>query len=120
MPERSVEAESRAPVMHDEDDVLCQSQGIEPPIEICGMVGEAIGLAWRFAGTPHADQVWHETTRQPAYVAYDVSPDIRRGRVPVEQHHRVAMSRVDIADFGIQHADATTRMRISGVDRQFH
>ena len=29
MPERSVEAESRAPVMHDEDDVLCQSQGIE-------------------------------------------------------------------------------------------
>jgi hypothetical protein len=37
-------------------------------------------------------------------------------RVPVQEHDRIATTRVDTADVRIEHADATARLRIGGID----
>src|SRR5207249_1417970 len=84
---------------------------VEPGVEISHVVGKPV-VAARGTGLPHADENGRQTPAETGDVRDDVAPDVRRRRVPVEEHDRVARARVDVGDFGVEDLDALARVRI--------
>jgi hypothetical protein len=88
--------------VHDERDVCGQAEGVEPGVEVVGVVGEAV--AGRGAGPAHADKIWGQAAAQVGDVRDDVAPQVRRGRVAVQEDYRVALAGFDVVHLGVEHA----------------
>jgi hypothetical protein len=71
---RPVEAESRAPIVHDQNDVRGQVQRIEPRIEIARVVDETVRARRRPSGLPHADQIRSQAAPALLDMGNDVAP----------------------------------------------
>src|SRR5439155_18550543 len=94
VPPRVVEAKRRPPVVNDERHVP-QAQRIDEAVDIAGMVEEAV-VKVGFVGLSHADQVERDAAADGRDVRYDVSPEIGRRRVAVQEQHRVAATFFDV------------------------
>jgi hypothetical protein len=84
----AVEGEHAAPVVADQHRRR-QVAGGEPGVEVAGVVGVAVGDVG-LAGLTHADEIRREGAGLAGDVGDDVAPDVRRRRVAVDEHHRLA------------------------------
>ena len=109
----AVKAKRRAPVVDDQDG-LAQVHGVEPGVEIAGMIDEAVGVGGRLARLPHADQVGRKTPSDVADVRNDVPPEVRGRRIAVQEDDGIAFAYIDIAHLGVEDGDTLSWMWIGG------
>src|SRR5258708_17110731 len=109
-----IEAEGGAPVMNDKGDVLGQAQLFKPRIEIPPMLEQRITVGtriWKLVGIAHADQVGRKAAAKADAVRYDVAPDVRAGRIPMQEHDRIACADIDIGHSSAQNLDEFLGLR---------
>src|SRR5262249_39154572 len=92
---------------------------IEPGIQITHLIHKAIGLGWRFAGPAHSDEIWRHASSMGAEIRNNVSPLVRPGWISVQEDHRLAFTRIDIADLGIQCLHAPAREMVGTIGLRF-
>src|SRR5712692_4941243 len=113
---RPVKAQGRSPVMHNERDSAVQSQCIKPGIEVTSVIDEAIGVMWCLPRTAHAYQVRSQATPIPLQVRNDVTPEIGRRGIPVQEDNRVACPGIDVGHVGIEDGYPLALVRVSSRD----
>src|SRR5579872_3528083 len=116
---RPVKAERRSPVVNHQRDAPVECERIEPCIEMLRVIDEAILARRGFSRVAHADKIRRETSRAIAEMRNDVAPQIRRGRIAVQEDDRIAGAYVDIRHLGAEHRGAFARMRILRGNRSF-
>ena len=114
MAPRPVEPERRAPVVHDQRHGARRDDRVEPGVEIARVVHEPVGARGRAARVAHADQIGSQAAAERLDVRDHVAPEIGRGRVAVEEHHRIARAHVHVGHLGVERLHPATRMRIGG------
>jgi hypothetical protein len=85
--------------MHDEGDPFAHIQGLEQGVEVSAMVDEAIrarAAVRQLVGVAHADEVGRDAAASWLQVWQHITPEIRRGRIAVQQHDGVALSHLDV------------------------
>jgi hypothetical protein len=91
-----------------------QSERVYRRLEIARMIEEPV-LALRLIGEPHANQVDRDTAGYRRHMRDHVSPQIRPGRIPVDEHHGIAPTLVQIViPNAIQH-EHVARERIEAL-----
>ena len=112
---RPVEAEGRAPVVHDPDDVRRDAEGGEGAVEVLAVLDESVpsrpGVV-ELLGVAHADEVEGDAARQRCHARHDVAPEIGRGRVAVQEDDGVAPARLDVGHALAEHLDRPLRRRV--------
>ena len=106
---RPVEAERRAPVVDHEGHVLRDAERLEERVQVPAVLDErvAVGAAvLELVRVAHADQVRRDAAPLALEVRDDVPPQIRRRRVPVQQHDRVAGADFDVGHRGAEDFEA--------------
>ena len=90
---RPVEAQHRAPVVEHEDGALAHAGELEPRLEVSLLLGEVVAVRPRgleLSRVAEADEVRRQAAAESGDVGDHVAPKVRRRRVPVEEHDRVA------------------------------
>ena len=113
---RPVKPQRRAPVVHHQRDRAGQPHRLEPGIEVSRVIREAVRARGRLAGVAHADQVGGQAMVVALDPGDDVAPEVRGGRVAVQEHHRRARPRRDIGHLGVEDGRATARDRGSAAE----
>src|SRR5262249_59490648 len=106
MTRRPIEAEGRAPVVYDQRDIAGESQGLEPRVQIQGVIDEPIraaGCSPRFA---HADEVRGQAPPVWLEGRDNVAPEVGRGGVAVQEHDRWSVAGLDEGHRGVEKAGA--------------
>jgi hypothetical protein len=98
----------------DDQDGLAQVHGVEPGVEVAGMIDEPVGVGWRLARMPHADQVWSKTPSNVADVRNNVPPQVRGRRIAVQENDGLAFAHVYIAHLGVEDCYTLSWMWIGG------
>src|ERR1700733_7246176 len=62
----------------------------------------------KLVGIAHADQVGGEAAAKADAVREDVAPDVRTGRIPMQEYNRVARPEIDIGHFPAENFDEFT------------
>src|SRR5215831_9808791 len=114
---RAIEGGRPTPIMSDQSDIFRQRQRVEPSIQVTHLIHKAISLGRRFAGPAHSDEVWGQTSSIGTEIGNDVSPLVRPGWISMQKDNRLAFTRIDIADLGIQclHASPWEMIRTIGL-----
>ena len=102
--------------MGDQGDVLGQAQGIEPRVQIACMVHETVGAVRGPIRRAHAQQVGGQAAGPAGHVGDDVAPQVGRGGVAVQKHHRVALAGIDGGQLHVQGLHPASGMGIGGGD----
>ena len=89
----------------------------KPLVEIPRMIREAIAILRRLSGSTHSHQVWRQTSPERQRVRDDVPPQIRRGRIAMQEHNWQAVTSVDKADLGVENGNTTSRMIVFRTNR---
>ena len=109
---RPVQREDAAPVVAHEHDVTQVEPG-EPRVEIPGMIMVPI-CALRLARTSHPDEIGREATATIGDERQDVSPHVRRRRVPMEEHDGRAGAGLAIGDERVEDAELVNGLSRGG------
>ncbi len=91
-----MQAKSRSPIVNDKSDVL-QLQRLDEAIDVLVVIEEPV-LDVGLVRLAHADEVHRDRPMAGANVGDDVSPQVRRRRVAVQEQHRVARPLVHVVD----------------------
>ena len=104
MAARPVEAERRAPVVHDERDVRADIERLEAARRGSAVLDEAVASGRRreLVGVAHADQVGRDAAALVCEVRHHVAPEVRRGRVAVQEDDRRPRSHLDVGHLGVE------------------
>jgi hypothetical protein len=106
--------------VQDQRDVLAEVERVEPCVKIAGVVHEPISAIGRGPGASHAHEIGGKAAPQAAHMGYDVAPEVRGGRVAVQEDDRIPLARERIAHFCVEDGDAPSRMRIVCVRNRRH
>src|SRR5262249_41425826 len=112
VPARPVESERRPPIVQYQNDSMRQVQGFEPGVEIARVIAEAVRAGRRWPGATHSDEIGCKASAEAGEKRNDVAPQIRRGRIAVEKHNRIAAADVDIAHSSVEDLDLLTRVSV--------
>src|SRR5262252_9002678 len=115
----AIEGGRPTPIMSDQSDIFRERQRVEPSIQVTHLIHKAISLGRRFAGPAHSDEVWRQASSIEAEIGNNVSPLIRPGWSSMQKDHRLAFTRIDIADLGIQCIYATAREVVRAIGLRF-
>ena len=104
-------------------DDLVQAEGVEPGIQVSGVVGEGVADGG-LAGAAHPDQV---RCQQPpaARPGQHVAPQVRGGRVAVQEDQRRPAAGIAVVDGRVEYVDvghrdsSSRRARLAGWGRAF-
>ena len=103
---RPVEPECRTPVVDDERDVVAEVELVEQAVEIPAVFDERVRVrsdVVEFVRVVFSDEVGNDATRLALNVRHDVAPEVRGGRVAVEEHDDIAVSSVLRSGVVIRH-----------------
>jgi hypothetical protein len=100
---RPIEAERAAPIVQDQRDPL-QLHCVEPRVQVAEVVEEPI----LDVGLPRAtepDQIDGQATSRPGQLGDHVPPQVRRGRIAVQEDDRIAGARLLVVHGRVQDVD---------------
>src|SRR5208337_2617638 len=107
-----VKAECGAPVVHDERDVALEIEALEERVEMPGMILEAIRASRRRTRRAHPDEIRRDASRMRREVRNDVAPEVRRGRIAVQENDRIAAAGVRVGNPGVDELQSFARVRV--------
>src|ERR1700691_418768 len=93
--------------MDDESDPLAHIQGLEQGVEVSAVLDEAIraGATIRqLVGVTHANQAGSDAAASWLQVRQYVAPEIRRGRITMQQHDGIALSHLHVRHLAAEDA----------------
>jgi hypothetical protein len=82
--------------MDHQDDVLLQVHFVEPGVEVPHMIDKPVAAVGSRAGVAHADIVRCQAPSIGHQARDDVSPEIRRRWIAVQENYRIAVTNIDI------------------------
>jgi hypothetical protein len=91
--------------------------GIDEGVDKSAVGREAIGIDARtgqLGGIAHADQVRRDQVAVAVKLGNDVAPEIRRGRVAVQEQHRRTLAAFVVGDAGVEYIDGLFAERLFG------
>ena len=102
--------------MHDEDHVALDPDRLEPGVEVALVIGEAITAVRCRTRIAHADIVRRQAAAEGQQMRDDVSPQVGRRGVAVQEHDRIARAGVDIGHLRAKHGQVFPIGNVFGGD----
>ena len=110
---RPVERQRGAPVVADQSDSV-EFEGVEPGVEVAGVIYEPVRAGRHFAGISHSDEIGRKAARASTDMRNYVTPQIRACGVAMQEYDRRALACIHVGYFGVKDVGAFSWMWVEG------
>ena len=95
--------------MHDQSDVAPEFHGVEPGVEVTLVIHEPIRPVGRGPRVAHSHVIRGEAPPERQHAGNDVSPQVRRRRVAMQEDDRIPFADVHVRHGGVAHLDSLSK-----------